>query len=81
MCLISCCHFSSCSLVNHLSRSPLCNQLNLVIKWRNLKNAAQHGFRPLQKKHKPETKENSVDGLDVPAIEFKPVWVALKLMS
>ncbi len=24
VCLISCCHFSSCSLVNHLSRSPLC---------------------------------------------------------
>lgn len=34
VCLISCCHFSSCSLVNHLSRSPLCNQLNLVIKWK-----------------------------------------------
>lgn len=34
VCLISRCHFSSCSLVNHLSRSPLCNQLNLVIKWK-----------------------------------------------
>lgn len=42
--LISCCHFSSCSPVNHLSRSPRRNQLNSVIKWRKLKNAAGRGF-------------------------------------
>ena len=52
VCLISCCHFSSRSLVNHLSRSPLCNQLNLVIEWRKLKNAARRRFRQSQKKKK-----------------------------
>lgn len=54
--LISCCHFSSCSLVNHLSRSPLCNQLNLVIKWRKLKNAAQCRYRHFQRRHMSPTK-------------------------
>lgn len=46
VCLISRCHFSSCSPVNHLSRSPRCNQLNLVI-W--AENATQRRFSQLQK--------------------------------
>lgn len=82
VCLISCCHFSSCSLVNHLSRSPPCNQLNLVIKWRKLKNAAQRRCRLLQKKHVPATKWSAFrqENRSGAATEFKSVCVLLKVI-
>lgn len=51
VCLISRCHFSSYSLVNHLSRSPPCNQLNLVTKLRMLENAVHCRFGLFQKNH------------------------------
>lgn len=80
--LISCCHFSSCSLVNHLSRSPPCNQLNLVIKWRKRKNAAQRRCRLLQKKHVPATKWCAFrqENRSAAATGFKSVCVLLKVI-
>lgn len=56
----------------------MCNQLNLVIKWRKLRNAVQCRFRQLQKKHIPATKECGFSQENT-AIGFKPVCVLLKL--